>query len=70
MEELKNVNEIEETVEVVTKMPKAQKLGLAVLALTLTVGAAAVIVKKVKGKKEEPIEVEVVEEDSNEESEN
>lgn len=70
MEELKNVNEIEETVEVVTKMPKGQKLGLAVLALTLTVGAAAVIVKKVKGKKEEPIEVEVVEEDSNEESEN
>ena len=68
MEEIKNVNEIEEAVEVVTKMPKGKKLGLTALAVTLTVGAAVVIVKKLKGKKEEPIEVEVVEEDFNEES--
>lgn len=69
MEEIKNVNEIEEAVEVVTKMPKGKKLGLAALALTLAAGATVVIVKKIKGKKEEPIEVEVVDEDSNEESE-
>lgn len=68
MEEIKNVNEIEETMEVVTKMPKGKKLGLVISVLALGVGAAALIVKKTKGKKEEPIEVEVVEEDSNEES--